>query len=429
MLLSAVSLALVLAAQIAKGQSQCPYFGTTPLSVDGTNNYVIDWFNDKLLFTYAINQCTATTLVSTLSWYKYSCSKNGDAWKVTKTQYSDPACSNTGVEEASWSTGESAQGERGYFVCEGEDNYVKVEVSPDSSCADPQTVYAGLGGCIFNAAPTKEVERGVTKKVVVFLKKNRFYCDNEQALVQLYARNYPTTTTSLATTEGATTEVVSPTEAISSTEAISPTEAISSTASAEASTTSARRLLIATTDVFTTDLIITGIDTTEAPETTEELQTTEVPETTEVETTEYETSEYETSEYETSEYETSEYETSEYETSEYETSEYETSEYETSEYETSEYETSEGPETTEESETSTEEPETSEKPATTPAPIPATTVAPEYCVDDLYCAAWKFETTCKKVTDFSVSDTQSIAVYGIVKKYIFFFFLKYSNMF
>jgi len=161
--------ALLLAGHVS---AQCS--GGTGKTQSGNNNYVVDYFTG-LLFTYAIDQCTAVDLASGVAWYKYTCSQQDSKWWITKTAYTSNDCSGTGDEVDSWSEDEVEEGQMGYFKCDGENHYAQVHISIDPECAAVETVAGGLGACAQNplAFDTK------------------FYCDASSALVQLY-RN-PTT--------------------------------------------------------------------------------------------------------------------------------------------------------------------------------------------------------------------------------------------
>jgi len=170
MLLSAISLSCLLIGQVAKAQTMtCPLLGSEPLEQMNKSNYVIDLFSNLMSFTYAIDQCTATSLVSTGFWYKYTCGKSNGVWSVTKTEYSDNNCTKSKKTIDDWTEGEIMEGNVGYFECTGENNYAKVNLSSNSTCTNSQVVYAGLGGCTSNGAMLTQ-----------------FYCDQNQALIQLY---------------------------------------------------------------------------------------------------------------------------------------------------------------------------------------------------------------------------------------------------
>jgi hypothetical protein len=83
----------------------------------------------------------------------------------------------------SWNEGDVKPGLVGYFVCDGNNDYAEVIVSGVEGCANGQTVFAGLGGCVNNDPTSIE-----------------FYCDSSQAIVQVYLNGYPTTTSAPATT-------------------------------------------------------------------------------------------------------------------------------------------------------------------------------------------------------------------------------------
>jgi hypothetical protein len=141
------------------------------------NNYVIDYFTGTLLFSYAIDQCTSVNLFNEGTWYKYTCSQDGDGmWWATKTEYTSSTCSGSGTEISTWSEADAGQpGSLYYFKCDGANNYAGLDISIDSECAVTETIYGGLGGCAQNPAAFD----------------TKFYCDSSSALVQLYLN--PTT--------------------------------------------------------------------------------------------------------------------------------------------------------------------------------------------------------------------------------------------
>jgi len=171
MLWTLLASALLLAGRVS---AQC---ATGTGMTQSGNNYVVDLFTGTLYFSYAINQCTAVSLLDGTTWYKYTCSKDGDdMWWVTKTSYTSKTCTGTGTEVDMWSEADVGEpGTMGYFKCDGVDNYAQVEISIDSACGAAETVYGGLGGCAQNPASFD----------------TKFYCDSTSALVQLYLN--PTT--------------------------------------------------------------------------------------------------------------------------------------------------------------------------------------------------------------------------------------------
>lgn len=136
------------------------------------NNYVVDTFTTStLLFTYAINQCTAVSIADSSVFYKYTCKQDdNDMWWVTKSAYSTSDCSGTAAASVSWNETAAAAGEMGYFKCDGKNNYAAIQISIDTQCGGAITVAGGLGGCASN--PT--------------VYDTKFYCDSSMALVQLY---------------------------------------------------------------------------------------------------------------------------------------------------------------------------------------------------------------------------------------------------
>lgn len=153
-----------------RAQDQCPYLGTAADMQDGTNNFVVDWFTGQLLFTYAMDQCTSLSLLPTGKAYKYMCDRNGtDKWMVTKTEYSETDCTGTATVKDIFFEGETMEGYPGYFMCDGTNSYVKVEVSFSPTCSSSQVVFGGLSGCSMNRPLL-----------------TRFYCDPEKAYVQLF---------------------------------------------------------------------------------------------------------------------------------------------------------------------------------------------------------------------------------------------------
>jgi hypothetical protein len=163
----------------------CPDLGLTPKMNTGSHNYVVDLFQDTLLFTYAIDQCTATSLIPG-TWYKYECVQGDSSpytWMVTKTAYGTDSCSSGGsivatyyettgddfvVNDTTMSYSESV-GNKGYFVCTGDNAYASVSISTSSNCGVSQTLYAGLGGCTFNRPLLTQ-----------------FYCQSSYGLVQFF---------------------------------------------------------------------------------------------------------------------------------------------------------------------------------------------------------------------------------------------------
>jgi len=145
------------------------------------NNYVVDYFTGTLLFSYATNKCTGVNLLDSATSYMYTCSKDtDDMWWVTKTAYTSSSCTGTGTEEDKWSEADVGEpGTANYFKCDGLDSFAGLQISTDTSCAAPVTVYGGLGGCAQNPAAFD----------------TKFYCDQTSALVQLYTNPSNTNTT------------------------------------------------------------------------------------------------------------------------------------------------------------------------------------------------------------------------------------------
>jgi len=151
------------------GQATC--VTGTPKAQAGTNNYAVDTFADILVFTYAINQCTATGL-TVASWVKYTCEEDAEGmWSVKKSTYTTNACTGTATEEETWEQDGSDAGQVGYFKCDGDDTYAHVKISADDTCTVSESVYGGLAGCAENLYTTLDA---------------KFYCDSTSALVQLF---------------------------------------------------------------------------------------------------------------------------------------------------------------------------------------------------------------------------------------------------
>jgi len=155
----------------ASAQATC-LTGATGMTQSGDNNYVIDAFTTStLLFTYAINQCTAVSISDSSTYYMYTCSKDdNDMWWVTKSSYTTPDCSGTAEDSTSWDETTATEGQTGYFKCDGKNNYASIKISIDSQCAGAITVAGGLGACASNPSAYD----------------TKFYCDSSSALVELY---------------------------------------------------------------------------------------------------------------------------------------------------------------------------------------------------------------------------------------------------
>jgi hypothetical protein len=154
---------------IVRSSTDCPDAGKVMAKANsGTNNYVVDLFTGELYFAYAIDQCTSISLLGGKS-FKYQCVQGtNNSWTVTKTAYSSSSCSGTGTVEQTFSAGND-QGAIGYFVCDGDNTYAKVELSTASDCSFSQIVYAGLGSCTLNKPLLSE-----------------FYCESTYGLVQFF---------------------------------------------------------------------------------------------------------------------------------------------------------------------------------------------------------------------------------------------------
>jgi len=164
MLWTVISCVFLWWTSVGKSSTACPLFGTTPTVSSGTNNYAVDWFQDELLFAFAIDQCTATSFVPS-KWYKYQCVQQAGntsyPWKVTKTGYSSSSCSGTGSVDKTYNNWD--------LQCTGDNTYGKVELSTSSTCAGAQVVYAALSGCLPNLGHY-----------------TKFYCDNTNGYVHIY---------------------------------------------------------------------------------------------------------------------------------------------------------------------------------------------------------------------------------------------------
>jgi hypothetical protein len=145
----------------------CPLFGHTAEMNSGTNNYVVDFFANALLFAYAIDQCTATDFVPGIA-YKYECNYNDSMWSVIKRSYANTKCTGSPASVDIIPDGGSA-GLPGYFECSGDNTYAKLKLALTSDCSGAQVVYSGLGGCLLNQPLY-----------------NQLYCDDTNALVQFY---------------------------------------------------------------------------------------------------------------------------------------------------------------------------------------------------------------------------------------------------
>jgi hypothetical protein len=166
----------LLAAYAVKVQAQAECEEGPDKIQSGTNNYVIDLFTDILVFTYAIDKCTSTSIIPTSTWYKYTCAFNDttDTWWATKTEYSDAACTEDATPLMTWSYDENGLGEVNHFECDGDNTYVHVEVTMDEECElGTQTVYGGLGGCALGST----------------LQYTKYYCEEDKSYVQFYAYN------------------------------------------------------------------------------------------------------------------------------------------------------------------------------------------------------------------------------------------------
>lgn len=152
----------------AGAAAQCSGTGKT----QSGNNYVIDSFTtSNLLFTYAINQCTAVSLLDSSVFYKYTCMQDtNDVWWVTKSAYTSSDCSGTASASLTWNDSVATAGNAGYFKCDGKDSYAAIQISIDEQCAGAITIAGGLGGCASNPA----------------VYDTKFYCDATSAAVQLY---------------------------------------------------------------------------------------------------------------------------------------------------------------------------------------------------------------------------------------------------
>jgi hypothetical protein len=135
----------------------------------GNNNYVVDYFNDALLFTYAVNQCTVISLLDASTYVKYTCVQNGNDWTVNKATYGDKTCTGTPDASEDWTT-VGTIGEQGYYKCDGDNNFARIQITTDTECLGALDLYGGLGGCALNSMAYD----------------TKFFCNSTNALVQLY---------------------------------------------------------------------------------------------------------------------------------------------------------------------------------------------------------------------------------------------------
>lgn len=169
MMLTILASSLLLAGRVL-GQQTCDS-GQHGKTQSGSNNYVIDYFSSALLFTYAIGQCTAVDLADDTNFVKYTCMQDdSDMWWATKSTYTTKTCSGTATSTMTWNSTAAEAGQKGYFKCDGMNNYARVQISIDSGCAGALDVYGGLGGCAQNPSSFD----------------TKFYCNTTGALVQLY---------------------------------------------------------------------------------------------------------------------------------------------------------------------------------------------------------------------------------------------------
>jgi hypothetical protein len=153
-------------------KAQCDMWGHTPDKQSGSNNYAIDLLG-PLLFPFGIDVCTQASLSSPM-FYKYTCAGSNGAYTLTKTSYSDSTCT-TSTATDTWQAGAPA-GTYGYFKCDGQNTYVKVAITTDSTCATAATIAAGLGGCVFSTDMQTQTE---------------VYCDADGAMAQIYLSYAP----------------------------------------------------------------------------------------------------------------------------------------------------------------------------------------------------------------------------------------------
>jgi hypothetical protein len=174
-MLTAITLACMLAGKVVTGLN-CTEKGKRPLKHVDPGNYAIDLFTGELPFTFAIGKCTTTGFASDF-YYKYECSQNHDmTWTLSKKQFIDPMCTKGETVDETFTPQTTMPGLPGYYVCDGFSNYAKVQISLSPDCAGSQTVFAGLGGCAQGFGSLIE-----------------FYCDNKEAIVQIYS-NFTITT-------------------------------------------------------------------------------------------------------------------------------------------------------------------------------------------------------------------------------------------
>jgi hypothetical protein len=110
----------------------------------GMNNFIIDMLG-SLQFAYALEQCTATNVISNGKWYMYQCNDMDDT--VTKTEYFDDQCSTDGIIIETFNATNMTEGDRGHFECGGYNTYARTVWSLDPDCIDGVTIYAALGAC------------------------------------------------------------------------------------------------------------------------------------------------------------------------------------------------------------------------------------------------------------------------------------------
>jgi len=165
MLLSALSLACLLALHVGKaGMCDESAKAIAQPALTG-NNYVIDYFQG-FTFAYAIGQCTATGIFGPYAIFKCV---NSDT--ISLSTYSDSSCQTlTGSYSNYYVSGTSYGGKVGTFKCDGNDNYAEVQVSVTSGCSGAVTVFAGLGACATETT----------------LLASQVYCDSDFGLVQFY---------------------------------------------------------------------------------------------------------------------------------------------------------------------------------------------------------------------------------------------------
>jgi hypothetical protein len=147
----------------------------------GINNYVIDELG-TVLFPYALNQCTGSSVITTGRWYWYECSMDNNGMStVTKTEYFSDDCSGSGSVVAVYNETDMIEGEVGYFECSGTDSYARIRLSLDSDCENAVVIYAALGACS-NMAGNSQLN---------------FFCSANEAIAQIFSVEMQMSTTFL----------------------------------------------------------------------------------------------------------------------------------------------------------------------------------------------------------------------------------------